>query len=1016
VASAEWMRAARDLGQVLRNDREPLTVLVGAGSSLSSGAPSTPAATDALEHSTTRFPAGALPDLAHTMDDRDKSASLMPLFGQVVPSVGYRCLAALGRDRRVTVLDLNWEGAAEAAAEKIHVPCQAYDVTLGLPPVPSTGVMVPHLHGTLKKPKVGRGETLGFKPEIVKHLSELHSSGRLVIVGATVEHDHDIRQLLADVHGQRPGVWGFLRASDTSTALRRRNALPGIDPQITVDPDLDFDRLMMLLVDQAISPNWASHQERFSHLDLPDLEAVVLPKREILVGALEAPVAVLVGDPQLGKTTLAHLLGHLHSVWRGGEVRAVAGAQASIAAVAVPDGSSARDAIIIESPFGEAPDTTPNPAFLDELPSWTELGADRARVLVASRVGDWQEPHGWDGGGTFRASPDPGDWYDERSLRLFAKTFDDQGRSVVEQVQPGLLDTPGRIRDQARGIPVEADRPGAPMSRAESTDATRSRLLADNPKLGLLCGLARLQDFGGGVVDRGVLERIADFKRGDSTASRAMLRVYKWEGRECLRLSSAADRVAADGWVSAHAKEVASAVSGPSATPTLMYGWTASQVVHQARAGGVAHGSLSEVAEYGGLLLDAAPTEATLTLLTKVPLTSWSAAETAYSLVRLWSMLPEEPRRRLLKRLLEDGGALGTYGVLEACLYLRGAVDEEVWGMTQGPLWELLQRSDAWEAALALDGLAWRGTSRPIPDWPIKAASKLPYGALRVINAYHPAGIAALGLAEQAQQMRLKPWSHDDVEIAARLVRWHFLHQSRARAQLSRQHWIDKEYLCRTLHPKLDVLDAGASDDLVGGLVNGGEPGWAFHAACFLMGGLDRPIGAGALHELKDALGTAPERDLGIITAAATYEVASGRDFASPLRDYFDREPNVNLFLDAVSASVELDGTHAGLPSFQFALPPNVLHQRLNLRFRRLDRLGYSAQDPAARSAAVVREIRELRAGNLIDLAKEGCLIRLVESGDLRPFEHAAAAFDAAPADLREIVLRAAELLMWPQP
>ena len=55
-------------------------------------------------------------------------ASLEPIFAQLRPHVGYRCLAALARSRRVVVINLNWDPLVTMACDLLNVPWVAYDI------------------------------------------------------------------------------------------------------------------------------------------------------------------------------------------------------------------------------------------------------------------------------------------------------------------------------------------------------------------------------------------------------------------------------------------------------------------------------------------------------------------------------------------------------------------------------------------------------------------------------------------------------------------------------------------------------------------------------------------------------------------------------------------------------------------------------------------------------------------------------------------------------------------------
>lgn len=542
-------------------------------------------------------------------------------------------------------------------------------------------------------------------------------------------------------------------------------------------------------------------------------------------------------------------------------------------------------------------------------------------------------------------------------------------------------------------------------------DRGRFDLLEREPSLGLLCALTRLQECGAGTIEQATLERLAGCRADATTYGTAMLRPYEWEHRTWLRLASTADRVGADGWIAAHPADVEAAVTRPDAPAGLIAGLVGWWLAHDARDGRT-EGNVLDAAEHAGLLLDADRSPATIDLLMRAPFTSWTLTEAAHTVVRVWPSLPAGPRAQLLDRLVSDTDALGPYGLLESCLYLTGAASAEIWDQVKASMWKMLRSPDPWQAALCLDGLAWRlpPDVGPSSDWARAALRVVPAGPLAVIAAYHPEGVAALGIATDVEQRALHSVIADDAMEAEQLIIWHFVHQSRARAQMSRQHWVDKGYLCRTLHPgDPSGTDTRAIDRLIGALVAAGRPGWAFHAACFIMGALERPVGAAAKRLLADAIPGAPNRDLGIVTAACTYRVATEGEFARPVREYFSRRDNRDSLIDAYAGLTLPDGTTVRPPEALFTLPAGEVYQRLGVRFHRLVALGYDATEPHLVVAAIRPAIDAAVVDGTLPESVAGALLQLIDEGDFRPLDDAAAAFDggSAPA-LGSLAIRAA--------
>src|ERR1044071_8712431 len=191
------------VGEVARTSRpddigppEPLTFLLGAGASLSSGGPKTG---DILA-TCRRMRPGVFPtdkavydEFSTSLTSIEREQIIAPLFRDSDPYVGYRCLVAMARSRPVFVVNLNWDSNVSRAGERSDVPVSSFDlkdVEEGQQHIKEAmerghGVVCAHVHGYLgyaedhDGPKESRGirfsqpDTLAFQPEELQLLQQM---------------------------------------------------------------------------------------------------------------------------------------------------------------------------------------------------------------------------------------------------------------------------------------------------------------------------------------------------------------------------------------------------------------------------------------------------------------------------------------------------------------------------------------------------------------------------------------------------------------------------------------------------------------------------------------------------------------------------------------------------------------------------------------------------------------------------------------------------------------------------
>jgi hypothetical protein len=1018
-----WSRAAHDLALALgKSDR--LTLVLGAGASVTSGAPETSLVVSTLRKAASRLGSGEIREQLHAMSQIDRQAAIGPLFLSCIPNIGYRCLAAMARSRRLLILNMNWDPLLRQACSMLDVPCYSFDIKDrgrwgGAEKSPSgRGVIDVHVHGTLDSQlRIGWDETGAFDDDEVALLTRLNGRARIAYLGASLEQDLDVPRVTTKLsNGEHGSLWAFFRGpakSSTQSINKRISWLNVTGPVIVQDEDVDFDRIAMYLHNLTAGDPWAELKAKQSHLDLPNLDELVLPRPAVLRTWLDAEILLLGGDPQLGKTTIGMLLGHLGDLWsrKRGSFRTFFGANECLAAISSKSGTRGGDIFMLDCPFGEPPHSAADPGFVEALSRWIS-GKKSRRLVITTGFADWVlSSQGWSHAKLRVAPPNAADWYEEKDLHLYARLLG-ANEEVINDVGLGVLDCPGRIIDASLGLPVWSD--AVSGDRVTQLSAQRKKLLEGDRSLALLCTYARLNEFGGRLLERGVLEELAGNQFEQIPGAQVMLKTYEYEGKRCLRIASEIDRSAIDQWIRDNRDAVALSVSGPAISASVQVNLDAWHLIDRVQAGADLEDSVS-LSEYAGPLLDAFPEDRAFELLTKAQLDEWSVSDIAYSLVTRWRHLNPETRRQSLKSLLRDRNSCGTYSVLEACLYVGEAVDAEVWDFLKAALWELAADSTSdWEISLILDGFAWRAA----PDlnwsktWVRRQLSSRPIlsGTLPVLTAYHPEGIGPLCIGHAVTKAMLEGVTDAQTSLAERLVRWHFLHQARARAQLSRQHWSDKPFLCRSYHPSITSNDDDHMLWLLRVLAESSHAGWAFHAACFMAGGLNRELGPQAL---KLALATFENNDAdhGIVTAAATYEVASSGRFRESTRAYFGRDVNRDLILDALGGNLVIDGTTLSAPRFLFSGIPETVLRRLAITFPRLESLGMLSSG-FEQLTKRVRAIARLQVANgKTPTHGARILVECVESGDLRPLEDAVAAYGADDLSLEALVDHAARVI-----
>jgi hypothetical protein len=1056
-----WRGIAQDCARSLARTEGAVSFLLGAGASLTSGAPSTSKVLSALADATSgRLKADAVRDLVHRIGERDKQNVLRGLFEDISPYVGYMSLAALGKHRRVVVVNLNWDPLISMACERLGVPHQALDLAdkaqwRGVNRLPEDkGIVVIHAHGMLgTRSGIATLETLSFTLQEEQFLGRLAWANPTVIVGASLVHDTDLEAMFRRLGTKSDsGVarWLFARQDGNRPVLPPASEAAGQlfrwPLNCVASDDVDFDLLLVTILAEQVGFTYEDLRAMRPTANLPEMGQLILPKSDLTRDHLNSRIIVLSGEPKLGKTTLAYLLGWWRTLWghapEAGDApapRALGGYEdtaTTLAALATqgddPTAGAAtagKKVLVLDDPYGQA-SSDANPSFLPQLRRVAAL-PDCPAVVVATREIGWHSALRQENLTTRDlssesiavVSPDVGSWWSVASLVGLTDLLP-HAEELKDAVESGRLNTPGRLLERAW---IRSIRRGARHNETTDSEVALSKgaLLALVPDLARGCAIARLQEFCSEPLTKNEFEEVLGAEVADVPGLQQMLISYLFEGKPRLRLAHPTYREAVDSYLSdgERLQDITDWLrTRPVASRLLRNAADAYRLVDSAITdpdGWANSKKPNDASEWAAQILAVCQSEHTINALRRMKRDLWTATELAYELVRLYPAIRSKGGREFLREMLTDEQSTGAYAVLEACLYLRSSAGDEVWSALKARLYELTAPSPGEDAArsarsrelaLAIDGLLWRPppfeafSEQLVRSVFEEVSEKEPmWGIVRFAAAYHPGGLAALGVKELVEADHDLTLTDEQVEFVAWLIQWHFVHQSRARAILARQPYVDQAFLCRSLHPSPVEGEPRALRRLMMNLMSvPSTAGWVMHLGCNLMSiGVTVDESCQAL--MRDSMSIVGSADLGVITSALTYSASA--KFADVLRPYFAGPENREAFLDAISAGPVVVGTRIRPPRFVCGRPPRVIQEDLGLTWPRLHQAGFDASDPE-KVAGILRSRAEILASRgIVDGETVEVLIDRVRRGDMRVLEEAVSAREA-PNDLVDHLLQ----------
>jgi hypothetical protein len=955
----------------------------------------------------------------------ERQTALEPLFVGFRPHLGLRLLASLARDRSLRVLTTNWDDGFEQACELLGIRYVSFSLqTMESEDwercgAPAGEAAIVHLHGTVSNAVYSRPGTVTFTEDESRRLGELFLAHTTVFLGASLSgDDSDISRLLRGAwstptaeSGRRP-VWYFGRRRPGDGDGAPAQALAGRDSSrnVLVDPDADFDEIAIAVLEGVTGQAWGTDVPRA--VALPPAGDLILPAPRLVREALDRRVVVIVGEPEVGKTTLACLIAHVDALcWGAGLVQIADGGVESIAAVGAQ--AELGGAVVLEDPFGTAAYESAQTlvqGLVDLSASDNASGHPRSRFIVTTRRGPWVEAQ--------RATPEA-----ERLPVVDAPTEDWYRREDLIRIHPpsrdaiiqrgSSLTTPRRVGDFARGRTVT----GRP--REDHLLALRGDL-----ECAALACLVRLQDY---IDDPHPAEDILGLVLSEAPAatgdleerSRWAVSRYRLDGLDFLRLRGPSHAEAVDVLLG----EVLGETQGPAELHQRLLNALARQPWDEAVA---SFALLSSITRGTQLAASSVPPNQTAAAFARSEnpslvtterlgaLDRWELIELARELVRLWPTIRHDPgAHELLERVLTDETRHGTYALAETVLYFGSTTDQEIAAAVNQASWRLLDprapRLD--EAVRFFDGLLWRPEHNALasPEWIRRlfelVGPDLPeWGALLAACAQHPSSTGVLrgaGISSPTQQRLTLTAAH--ANEAAGMVLWHFAHQARNRATTVRHAIVDMPALRRRRQGQLNADDAGATN-LIQAMARYPET-----SGCGLLLGVTLACTDGI--QVDDDILAAIARDCeevddAIILAAVTFELPS--ETKSAIRRLMGSESWKRRALAIMASGVDLDGQRLSPPRFRFARSTQEVRDELRLNDRGLRMLGDLQLDAApARMRAVAADAASA-AGLEIEWVLK--VIAAVDDGDLDVL--ASARRDGEPLrGLTDVLADAATLL-----
>lgn len=1021
----------------LAQTTDPICFLVGAGASVTSGAPSMAKVEETWVAALGNVARDDLRRTLHKISQDQKRIPLLPLFSDLKPSLGYRLLAKMGRTRQVLVVNLNWDVLIEKACEEMGVQCSSFNLETdsaveirGTVERGAHGVVCLHLHGRIdparKSPdpiQFSLLETLEFDKEQTELLARQFFGRPTFIVGtslnAAVLADTDmLRLFIAVAQGHRvneilPPVYLFTRESRyeaiTSMLMTRISA-----DNVVSHPSLDFDRLMLEL-----QPDWPPVGKAGSQVLRGT--AFAWPDHRFIQKMFDARVISIVGERFIGKSQLALYLGSLLALLRKpvGRVEYITASTNPSVLRDWLQTASAHDVLVMEDGLGRDKLIQPrNSAKRKRGARWRAKRGDislvlqvihdaltrqdRPTVILTSRLAVWTQAMKAYSALLHRTVVLTGAadcWYSPSCLLQLGAVNtkgSDHERHRLESL----------IRRRVFCKPADVDSYFDSERRIRQHNAVvydKLRMLRKSPRLRTFCALLRLSEFSDWNFYPADIARLLDTTLQELVVSSyGLLRLDTVDGVEHLNFSSPSDRDAADRVLRDGSTYFQLSAANTAPTNKLrgqipwfdeaFARWRAVERVANLTTLGTRGLTEAECDLIASHIMVRRPRPQVFEEVLRHSKNFWSFRDVVLQVVRNWDNFTQSHSGRdYMRTILSDEVRFGTYALLEACLILGESAPPRIWSRLADRMWEMLESQSATdrEFVLLFDGLLWKRTPPNRLDDEdllrnmIKRSASFPgrRAGFAMAMLYHWERANELKLVRELDPMRVwqqTPQQHRGEAIA--LIKWHYATSCRAWAQRW-SHWNDQDSLNnmrrrRAKNKMSDYLSSHLSAAAVA--LEDLDPGWIF----FLLINLSCIHGDyGDTDRLREILGRCKRGDEGVIAAAMSHELPDA--LVGDVKHHF-RDAR-GAFLDGVKNGIRVDDINLKAPGFKICADIYDVEHVVGIRWPLINGYGIDTSSAPTLYERIRPKIREAIMEHEVEPKSLIPLLNWLQSGDLRP-------------------------------